>query len=92
MQRRIPVILVEPDRTAYVASAEDTILSKLAWYHKGNRVSDRLWTEQQWDVAGVLKVQATTLSFAYMRRWAADLHIAGILEQAIGEAGLSEEE
>lgn len=33
MQRRIPVTLAEPDRTAYVASAEDTILSKLAWYH-----------------------------------------------------------
>jgi len=84
MERRMAqVIATDPDRTAYVATAEDTILAKLEWYHMGGDVS-----EQQWrDVLGVMKVQADRLDLAYLRQWAAQLNISDLLERAIKEAG-----
>jgi hypothetical protein len=84
MERRLAqVIATDPDRTAYVATAEDTILAKLEWYRLGGDVS-----EQQWrDVLGVMKVQADRLDLAYLRQWAAQLNISDLLERAIKEAG-----
>lgn len=84
MERRMAqVIATDPDRTAYVATAEDTILAKLEWYRLGGDVS-----EQQWrDVLGVMKVQADRLDLAYLRQWAAQLNISDLLERAIKEAG-----
>jgi hypothetical protein len=67
----------------YFCSPEDTILHKLDWYRAGGRVSDRQWN----DVLGVLKVQAKTLDLAYLRRWAADLGLTDLLEQALHDAG-----
>ena len=83
MERRMAqVIATDPDRTAYVATAEDTILAKLEWYRMGGDVS-----EQQWrDVLGVMKVQADRLDLAYLRQWAAQLNISDLLERAIKEA------
>ncbi len=40
----------------YFSSPEDIILSKLLWYEKGNRVSERQWL----DVLGVIKVQGNS--------------------------------
>jgi len=68
----------------YLASAEDTILSKLDWYRQGGSVSDRQWR----DVLGVLKVQAGTLDRAYLRDWAARLDLTDLLRRAIDDAGL----
>jgi hypothetical protein len=84
MERRLAqVIATDPDRTAYVATAEDTILAKLEWYRMSGDVS-----EQQWrDVLGVMKVQADRLDLAYLRQWAAQLNISDLLERAIKEAG-----
>jgi hypothetical protein len=84
MERRTAqVIATDPDRTAYVATAEDTILAKLEWYRMSGDVS-----EQQWrDVLGVMKVQADRLDLAYLRQWAAQLNISDLLERAIKEAG-----
>ena len=84
MERRMAqVIATDPDRTAYVATAEDTILAKLEWYRMSGDVS-----EQQWrDVLGVMKVQADRLDLAYLRQWAAQLNISDLLERAIKEAG-----
>lgn len=84
MERRMAqVIATDPDRTAYVATAEDTILAKLEWYRLGGDVS-----EQQWrDVLGVMKVQTDRLDLAYLRQWAAQLNISDLLERAIKEAG-----
>lgn len=71
-----------PERRAYVATAEDTVLSKLEWYRVGGEVSDRQWH----DVMGVLKVQAERLDLDYLYRMAAELGVADLLGRALDEA------
>ncbi|MGC9468257.1 MAG: hypothetical protein ACP5HS_06685 [Anaerolineae bacterium] len=84
MRRRVRhVVVAEPERAIYVATAEDTILAKLEWYHRGECVSERQWR----DVIGVIKVQGERLDTTYLRHWAASLGIAELLEQALAEAG-----
>lgn len=80
--------LVEGTRPFYVASPEGTILNKLEWYRMGNEVSDRQWN----DILGVLKVQGTHLDMAYLQRWAAVLQVGDLLERALVDAGLREDE
>lgn len=86
LQRRRPE-RIEPDADApvvYISSAEDIILQKLRWYQKGGSVS-----EQQWkDVQGVLRVQAKTLDYSYLRQWAANLGLAELLARALADAGI----
>lgn len=66
---------------AYFASPEDTVLAKLEWYRRGNESS-----EQQWrDVLTVIKVQVGRLDLDYMRRWAEELRVADLLEEALAE-------
>lgn len=80
-RRKSYVIAHEPERSAYVASAEDTALAKLDWYKAGGQVS-----EQQWrDVLGILEVQRGTLDLAYLRSMAASLSVADLLERALSE-------
>jgi hypothetical protein len=74
----------EPDQTAYVATAEDTILAKLEWYRLGGEVSERQWR----DVQGILEVRGNRLNQEYLRRWAATLNVSDLLEQALSEAEL----
>jgi len=81
-RRQLHLLGKEPQRYAYVASAEDVILSKLEWYHKGGRVSERQWR----DVLGVLKVQGGRLDCDYLRRMAATLGVTDLLERAFDEA------
>lgn len=66
-----------------VASAEDTILQKLRWYHLGGSVSDRQWR----DVLNVLEVQGERLDRAYLTQGAEELGLSALLERALGEAG-----
>ncbi len=82
-RRTQQVVATDPERTAYVASAEDIILAKLEWYQMGGQVSERQWR----DVLGVLTVQEGRLDMAYLRRWAAKLGVDGLLERALAEAG-----
>lgn len=58
---------------------EDTVLAKLAWYRKGQEVSDRQWA----DILGVLQVQVGRLDLDYMRKWAKSMGVADLLERAL---------
>jgi hypothetical protein len=78
-RRAAHIVATEPEQSAYIASAEDTILTKLEWYRLGGEVSERQWR----DVLGVLKVQAGRLDLSYLRHWAAELGVADLLEKAL---------
>jgi hypothetical protein len=75
-------ISLNPERSAKFASPEDTILSKLEWYHLGVEVSDRQWR----DVLGVLKIRAGSLDLDYLRKWAKELKVSGLLKKALAES------
>jgi len=79
-------VLLEGTRPFNIASPEGTILNKLEWYRMGGEVSDRQWN----DILGVLKVQGTHLDMAYLKRWAANLKVADLLERALIDAGLKD--
>lgn len=61
----------------WLATPEDVILHKLHW----NQItpSDR----QMGDIAGVVAVQKGKLDEAYLRRWAAELGVREVLEDAL---------
>lgn len=82
-RRQLHLLSEEPERRAYVASAEDIVLAKLEWYRLGGEVSDRQWR----DVLGVIQVQGDRLDRGYMRRMAAGLGVADLLSRAFEEAG-----
>lgn len=87
MQRRQQLLLAQnPERLAWLLSAEDIILQKLIWYRLGSRLSDRQWR----DVLGVLKVQAERLDFGYLSQWTQTLELVDLMAQALREAGLNE--
>jgi hypothetical protein len=78
-RRQLLLLSEEPERYAYVASAEDTILAKLEWYRLGGGVADRQWR----DVLGVIMVQGERLDLVYLRTMAAQLAVSDLLEQAL---------
>jgi len=81
-RRRLSAIVADPKESVYVASPEDTILSKLEWYRLGGEVSDRQWR----DVIGVLKVRAGELDLEYLQKWAGELNVSDLLDRALKEA------
>lgn len=81
-RRRLEVVANEPERRAYVTTAEDIILAKLEWYRQGGEVSDRQWR----DILGVLKVQADRLDLNYLQKWAVELGVAELLQKALKES------
>ena len=83
LERRVRrVVWLEPECSAYLASAEDNILAKLEWFRLGGEVSDRQWR----DILGVIKTQGERLDLPYLRQWAAALKVADLLEKALHEA------
>lgn len=81
--RRQPRLLLrEATEPAYIATAEDTLLSKLEWFRAGGEVSENQWK----DVVGILKVQAGNLDLAYLNHWARELHVDALFEKAFKEA------
>jgi hypothetical protein len=86
ISRRIPQVLtIAGDTQAHVATAEDTVLSKLDWYRLGGEISDRQWN----DILGVLKTQRERLDRAYLLKWAREIGVADLLERALSDAGLA---
>lgn len=84
MERRQLVTLAEePDASLWVASAEDIILQKLAWFELGGGVSERQWQ----DVLGVLKVRRGELDIEEMRRDAEEAGLGALLRRALDDAG-----
>ena len=83
-RRQLHLLSEEPERRAYVTSAEDVVLAKLDWYRMGGEVSDRQWR----DALGVLKVQGERLDRAYLKQMAADLGVSDLLSQALLDAGM----
>jgi len=72
-----------PDGTdVIIASAEDIILSKLAWSSQSK--SDKQWR----DILGILKTQRERLDFAYLEQWSQQLEVFDELEKAKNESGL----
>ena len=67
LERRAPARVLGVD--VFVASAEDTILSKLEWAKLGE--SER----QLRDVHGILEVKGESLDRAYIERWLDDLGV-----------------
>ena len=55
-----------------VASAEDTILTKLEWY--AITPSDQQWA----DVQTIVRVQGDALDHAYLTAWASQLGLTGL--------------
>jgi len=83
LKRRYKEVIIRKDeQTAYVATPEDTILSKLDWFRKGGEVSDRQWG----DVLGIIKVQEKRLDMNYLYHWADKLGITQLLKKSIEEA------
>jgi hypothetical protein len=81
-RRQLHLLSENPERRAYVATAEDIVLSKLEWYRLGGEMSSRQWR----DALGVLKVQGERLDLEYMRRMAAGLGVADLLSRALAGA------
>lgn len=73
-QRRFQGTMFE--RSVWLTSAEDIILSKLAWY-KLSPVLER----QLQDVLEVYEIQEEELDQAYLNRWAVTLGVADLLEK-----------
>jgi hypothetical protein len=59
------------------------VLTKLEWYGKGGRVSDRQWR----DVLGLLKGREATIDRSYLQQWAPALGVGESLQRALREAG-----
>lgn len=72
-----------PDRLYAIGSPEDIVLTKLRWYHQGQRQSDL----QLRDVRGILRVRKG-LDTGYLRSWAKSLAIADVLDILLRECGL----
>jgi hypothetical protein len=77
-----------PHGLLFVCGPEELVVTKLEWYDKGGRVSDR----QYRDVLGILRVQseAGTLDGARLDRLAAELQLSELLAQARADAGLQQ--
>lgn len=78
-RRQLVLLSEEPERQAYVASAEDTILAKLEWYRMGGEVSERQWR----DVLGVLLVQGERLDLDYLKQMATHIRVLDLLKLAL---------
>lgn len=76
------VLELAPGVQIPIATAEDTLLSKLSWYRKGGDVSEKQWA----DVLGILQLRGSELDQAYLDKWADYLDVAELLRRASAAA------
>jgi hypothetical protein len=74
----VPIPLPETNAVLMVASAEDTILTKLEWY--AITPSDQQWA----DVQTILRVQGDALDRTYLVTWATELGLTTLWNAAAG--------
>jgi hypothetical protein len=82
-RRRAEKLTPDSSQEIYVATAEDTILSKLLWYRSGGEASRVQWS----DMLGIVGTQGSGLDLKYMRDWAMLLEVPDLLERLLKEAG-----
>jgi len=78
-RRTRQIIATDPERTAFVASVEDTILAKLEWFKMGGETSDRQWR----DVLGMMKAQGAHLDRNYLQEQSQSLGVRDLFERAL---------
>lgn len=66
-------------RTVWAVCPEDIMLLKLDWYKQGGCVSEKQWN----DILGLIDMQKDRLNLTELRRWAAELDVADLLEKAL---------
>lgn len=76
-----------PQGPVYVASPEDILLRKLAWFRAGGEVATTQWR----DVLGILFVSRKGLDVGYVATWAGKLGVTDLWERAQREASLPPE-
>jgi hypothetical protein len=81
LERRRSIDL--PGGTVWVATPEDILLRKLAWYREGGESSATQWR----DVLGILAVSRVGFDESYVERWAPHLGVADLWRRARREAG-----
>ncbi len=65
-----------------IATAEDTIISKLEWFRLTNETSERQWD----DVSRLLKLLGDAADIAYLQRAAKSVGIEDLLERLLRES------
>jgi hypothetical protein len=80
-RHRLECVDATSGRRAFIKTAEDILLRKLEWFKLGGEVSDRQWN----DLLGLVRVQGETLDLAYLRKWAAALHVEKILDRLLAD-------
>lgn len=78
------VVAPAQNRSIYMLSPEDTVLSKLCWYRMGGERSDSQWK----DILGVIKVQGHRLDAKYIFKWATVIKVMDLAEKVFEEAGI----
>ncbi|MHC4665316.1 MAG: hypothetical protein ACYS9T_05080 [Planctomycetota bacterium] len=81
-RRRLIRLSPSSQKLLPVLSPEDIILVKLQWYRSAGCTSQRQWD----DVLGILAVQAETLDFDYLKKWAVVLELGPLLEKCISQS------
>jgi len=86
MRRTEKLVSEDIPEKLFFPTPEDIILIKLEWYKSAGESLIQQWN----DVLGVLKVQGTGLNMDYIKTWAKELRVAGLLERAFEDVGITE--
>lgn len=81
MSRATSCVLREEDHfAAPIATAEDSIVSKLEWYRLGDEVSERQWD----DVSRLVQLLGDSLDVPHMRQMAESIGVGDLLDRLLG--------